>query len=381
MRSEIPSSGVSEMLLAGPRGRRLLLEYALASELARNPVRDEGTFGQAAVLASSRLGPRRRGAGALIGGIQGAAKGKLSKVAPVDVAERLNAVELLEPTPELLRSALAAAVGHARYWQEPDGEDVLTATSEVNLALQRVAEHVAASPLTAWWGTPAATRTQQSVQWDDVPPRPVLGDVRGALRAARDRERAAEGAAREARSAHPAANRSGEWWSRPSQVVPASGRSLFDDSPAGLWFVEDSLGWERAESVSLIVPEGMRVFEIERAADWTQLCARFPLEVSAQKHDDWYRSTARTARWLVPDWAQVAEHYDAVHLQVGAYLAAAGDAIPIDDSSGTASVIAGWNPDETYWFTPDIAYDDEHTRWMLQEHGTDRVWVPDPSES
>lgn len=84
---------------------------------------------------------------------------------------------------------------------------------------------------------------------------------------------------------------------------------------------------------------------------------------------------------MVPDWAQVAEHYDAVHLQVGAYLAAAGVAIAIDDGSGTASVIAGWNPDETSWFTSNIAYGDERHRWRRKEHGTDIVWLPDSPAS
>lgn len=151
---------------------------------------------------------------------------------------------------------------------------------------------------------------------------------------------------------------------------------LFDGSPAGLWYVEDSLGWERAESMRLIVPEEASVFEVEGAADWAELCARFPLEVTAQKRDDWYRTTTRTARWVIPDWAQVAEHYDGVHLQVGAYLAAAGVAIPIDDRSGFASMIAGWNPDETYWFSSDVVNDNECTRWMLEDNGADMVWNP-----
>jgi hypothetical protein len=124
----------------------------------------------------------------------------------------------------------------------------------------------------------------------------------------------------------------------------------------------------------------MRVFEIGSAADWKQLCTWFPREVTAQNRRDRYRSTGPTAHRLVPDWSQVAERYDAVHLQVGAYLTAAGVAITIDDSSETASVIAGWNPDETYWFTPAIEYDDDHTRWKLEDDGTDVVWLPDPTQ-
>lgn len=365
----------SEMLLGGPRGRRLLLEYALSSELTQNPVRDEESFGQAAVLAASRLRAQRRGGGALIGDVLASEKAILSGATPATAAERLNTVELLEPTPDVLRAALAAAVGHAQHWREPDGEDLLIATSEMSLALRRVAEHVAAAQSTAWWSTPSATRTQQSVQWGGDAPRPALGDAREALRAVRDQECDA----REHRRALSAASWSGEWRSCPPRIVPRSSRSLLDGTPGGLWFAEDSIGWDRAESVGLMVPDGLSVFEIESAADWKQLCAWFPLAVNMQRRGDWHSSTARTVHWLVPDWAQVAERYDAVHLQVGAYLAAAGEAITIDDNSGISSVIAGWNPDETYWFTPAIEYDDDRTRWRLEDHGTGLAWLPGPT--
>jgi hypothetical protein len=310
----------------------------------------------------------------LIGDVQENARVKTAGATTDEVAKHLDAVQLLEPTPDILRSALAATVDHACYWQKPDGEDLVAATPEMKPALQRVAKHLAASPFTAWWSTPAPTREQQSVQWDGAPPRPVLSETRGALRAVRDNELAAERDAREQRPTHPATGQSGEWWSRPSQIVPTSSRSLSDGSPAGLWFVEDRLGWDRAESADVIVPEGVRVFEIGGAADWQHLCARFPLEVTAQKGDDWYRATGRKGRWVIPDWSQVAERYDAVHLQVGAYLAAAGVAIAIGESSKTASVIAGWNPDETYWFTS-IGYGDERTRWVLEDNGTSVGWL------
>lgn len=373
------ASRIAESLLAGPRGRRFLLEYALASERARNPVRTEGTFGHAAVHASFSLTPGERSTNASFG--WGASDARMLEVTPAEAAERLNALELLEPTPELLRNALAAAVGNAQYWQAPEGEDLLAATPEMHLGLQRVATQVATSQLTAWWRTSVALAAQHSVQWDDATPRAVLGDVRGALVAARDRERAAEHAARKRRAADPTASWSGEWWSRPPQAMPSSARSLLDGSPAGLWFVEDGLGWERAESVRLTVPEDASVFEVEAAADWAELCARFPLEVTAQKRDDWYLATGHAARWVIPDWVQVAGHYDAVHLQVGAYLAAAGVAIPVDDGSGSASVIAGWNPDETYWFSSDIVYDKERIRWVLEDDGADMVWKPEPTQN
>lgn len=169
MSSRTPTSRIAENLPTGPRGRRFLLEYALASELARNPVRTEGTFGHAAVHTAHRLAPGRMSTSELLG--WNTSDEQPSGVNSAEVVEHLNALELLEPTPELLRRALATAVGNARYWQAPDGEDLLAATPEMQIALERVAEHVAASPLTAWWSTPVAISAQQSVKWEDAPPK------------------------------------------------------------------------------------------------------------------------------------------------------------------------------------------------------------------
>ncbi len=71
--------------------------------------------------------------------------------------------------------------------------------------------------------------------------------------------------------------------------------------------------------------------------------------MTAQKRHDWYRTTGRDGRWVMPDWSRVAEMYGGVHLTVTGYLAAAGTAIDVDDDA--ASVIAGWAPDETHWLT------------------------------
>lgn len=297
-------------------------------------------------------------------------------VSATEVAERLGSVELLKPTPEVLRTTLMVAVDTARYWQEPDGEDHLAVTPEMQPALERVARHVAASPFTAWWCAPVDRYAQYSVLWDAATRRELPNDIHALLRAASDRERANERLAQKKRDPDPTANWSGDWWSTPTRIMPSSARVLSDGSPAGLWFVEDSLGWEHAETTKISVSDDVSALEIKDASDWAELCARFPLEVTAQKRHDWYRTTKHTGRWVAPDWAQVAEHYDGVHLQVGAYLSAAGTAIPIDNSTATASVIAGWNPDETYWFSSDIDYDSEHTRWERADADANIVWAP-----
>lgn len=372
MNSSPLASRIAKLLLAGPRGRRFLLEYALETELQRNPVRTDETFGQAVVYASHRLDPDDMTASAVFGWVT--TNGQPFEVTVEEVAQRLNALGLDEPTPSLLRHALVAAVDSARYWQDPDGADILAATPEMVTELHRVASHIAVSPFITWWYTPVDIWAQYAVRWEDTPLKTIPDNIQATLLAARQEIQNDERQAQAELDADPRLGVGGEWWSHPDFRLPSSTRLLGNGGPAGLWFVEDSFGWERADSVKLIVPPGVRVFEIEGAADWVELCARFPLEVTAQKRREWYSLTGHAGRWVVPDWVQVAAHYDAVHLQVGAYLAVAGVAIPIDDNTGTASLIAGWNPDETYWLSSNIAYGQQYTRWELRDDGTDMVW-------
>ncbi len=120
--------------------------------------------------------------------------------------------------------------------------------------------------------------------------------------------------------------------------------------PVGLMLVEDSLGWERALVTAVDVPAGARVLEIDGPDVWAQLCRRHPLPVTAARRHDWYRATGRgDITWVQPDWAGVADEVDAVHLTVAGYLTTAGRAIPIGQAA--ASVLAGWDPDATYWLT------------------------------
>lgn len=295
-------------LLAGPRGRRSLLEYALLAE-EDSAVDVEHSFRSAVFLASYRLDVDQ-GAGVVMFG-PGAEEARQTVVTAEDVADRLSRVPLPEVTAGVLRSVLAAAVDHAMYWQPPNGEDVLAATASVRGELERIAEHVASTPHAQWWS---------------VPP------------------------------------------------TRSSTRSLFDGTPAALWFVEDGMGWKRAVSRRMRVPSGVRAYEIDGPQAWAQLCREFPVEVTAQKRHDWYRATGRAGRWVVPDWPRVAEQYDGIHLTVRGYLSSAGTAITVDDA--TASVIAGWAPDETYWLTDTAAANgDKAQGWVCDTDGKHPEWT------
>lgn len=75
---------------------------------------------------------------------------------------------------------------------------------------------------------------------------------------------------------------------------------------------------------------------------------------------------------MIPDWPRVAGDYDGVHLSVAGYLGTAGRAIDVGD--GWASVLAGWNPDETVWLHDDVTvlHPDEYA-WRVDDSGG---WTP-----
>ncbi|PND52639.1 MULTISPECIES: hypothetical protein [Rhodococcus] len=358
------AANLTEVLLAGPRGRRLLLEYA---QLADDRARDEHTqdsFSSGVFYATYRIDVAHGTAGVLYG--PGADR-PLPNVSPPEVARQLADVPLPAATETDLRTVLATTTDSARYWQEPEGEDILAATEPMRRELRRVAEHIAASEHAQWWTTAVVRDEQWSLGWAEqhtsVPPvGPALATWRGKVVAEEKR------AARE-RSTDPTAGYSGVWWSAPLGV-PCSTRALGDGSPACLWFVEDSAGENRAGARRQIVPGDVDVFEIEVPGDWAQLCWRFPIEVTAQKRHDWYRTTGRDGRWVLPDWYAVAEVYGGVHLTVAGYLAAAGTAIDVDGDA--ASVIAGWAPDETFWLTDDVHADGDVVAWVRDN--VDETW-------
>lgn len=205
-----------------------------------------------------------------------------------EVAALLDAVPPYAPTEDALLHAMVETVDAARYRQEPDGDDDLAATPEMRLALLRVAQAVVDSPHTQWWSAPMAMDKQWTVQFLDE------------FTAARDRP------------ADPSANWGGNWWSRPSGLAGSTG-AMPGWGPVGLWLVEDRLGEREAVAEQLELPANAHLYEIDSPADWVRL----------------------------------KDKYDGVHLTMGGYLSTAGLAIPLD--GGYATVLAGWEPDTTYW--------------------------------
>lgn len=349
-----------DLLLHGPRGRRLCLELAMQLD----PDVKTAAFWLAYELDSGRGTSRALLTASSSGDIAAPPSAPSSE----ELAARLASLDFAGLENERIQAALERSVDSARYWQEPDGEDVLAGLPVITAALVPVAEQLMAAPGIQWYSQPRRVE-QWAIDWrSSSDPAPLPENPLQTLAEWGRKERAEEERAARELPNDPRANVSGTWWSIPHGLVHTVGQV-----PAALSLVEDSLGWEHATTVP--VRGAGRTLEIRTATDWVTLCRRFPLEVSASRRHDWYRATGRQGRWVIPDWEHVASEWDAVHLTVLGYLNGAMRALQVDTQ--TATVIAGWDPDSTIWLT-DVARESEGPRqaWHRASHG-DR-WTPVP---
>ncbi|WP_062205133.1 hypothetical protein [Demequina salsinemoris] len=354
-------------LMEGPRGRRLCLATML--EWAHHAQGEAGReLAEAVFFASHQLDPRR-GSSATYAlatfAVEGSEPAAMPTCTAADVVRAWAEAPRGHVDEHSLMSALTASIDAARYWQEADGEDALAATDEMRGPLTEVAAAIEANDACAWWSAPVDLTSQWVVEFDypDFPagPQPAVdpGEVLASWSEAIAEE---EIGARHSLPTDPTTNHSGPWWSKPPNALTRTTRSLGADGPAGLWLIEDSHGPQRALVRRAGVPSTANVYEIDGPDAWADLCRRFPLDVTASRRHDWYRTTGEAGPWAIPDWSRVAEHYDAVHLTVAGYLETAGRAIPVGD--GASSVLAGWDPDATYWFTAVRAYADTEETWV-----------------
>ena len=279
----------------------------------------------------------------------------------LDALRAVRPEQVAELDERRVLAELESVVGSAVYWQEPEDDRERQARPEVVAALRPIADAVAAHPAAAWWGEPLDRSAQSHVRYWFKELEPPLDpvDVRPALR--RWRKQRVEAERRLAD--HPRwRSTGGQWWSDPAFSGAAwTTPSLPGPGPLRLYCTEDSMGWERARAHSVVVDERARVFEVDGPEAWARLVDAYPLEVTYGKRGDWWRTTGRDGRWWIPDWAAVAEDYDAVHVTVLGYLATAGRAVP---TPGGATVLAGWGPGHTCWLRPDrLAYTDVVEQW------------------
>lgn len=274
-----------------------------------------------------------------------------------------------------LLPALGDAVEAAMYWQPPDEFDQALGSETARQALGPVARALADSPATRWWADPVALDSQICVQWPGMADRSrPPTDVRGELAAWLSAEVEEEAGAVE-RPADPAANYSGHWWSTPAHsMLVATTRALPGIGAVGLALVEDRLDWREARCLPVTPPRDARVCEIAGPDDWARLVGRYPFDVTRSRRHDWWRAAGWAGTWVIPDYAAVAVDYDGIHLTVLGYLTTAGRALPVDDAR---TMLAGWDPDKTYWLTDSVAFSGEATRWALADDDPAR-WLQAP---
>ncbi|WP_314326123.1 hypothetical protein [Paenarthrobacter ilicis] len=345
----------TDSLLLGPRGRRLCLELAMEADAdVRRAILELG-FDLEPSYSKSRVVRYSLGSVPL----------EPVPTSMLSVAEVANIIAMLDLSlidDDLVQRALPQAVDAARYWQQPDGVAVLADTPEVRVSSARIAEKVLQMPAAQWW-LQDFQPDQWAIDWR-VPgdPTPLPRNPRQTLADWARKERSEELRAVRERPQDPHANYGGEWWSIAHGLV-----QTVPQIPEGLSLVEDSLGWEFATTIP--VSGTGRILEIRSAEEWTDLCRAFPLEVTASRRHDWFRTTGRHGRWVIPDWEQASAQWDAVHLTVIGYLSAAGRALSVDGD--TASVIAGWDPGSTIWLR-DVARENEEPRQFWRSNQEDR---------
>lgn len=310
----------ADRLLAGPRGRRLCFELiAQAADGLTGWVWELMTPepGSAPYLAAGRSWGRALHA------LRSAMPSAKEPTRVRDDADldgftaHLATIDVVLDADRLMR-AFSASADRAMYWQSPDQEDVLCAHPAVIQALRPIAEQVVAHPDACWWSTPAAAEQWWLADSDLTDGEPLADDpweLAG-------------------------------WWSTPMPAAYTT-RAVGDLGPVGLWLEEDAFDHTRYEARLVDVPGA--VLEIDTSDAWIELCRRHPREVPRDMADAWHQVTGRRGRWVLPDWRVVACEWAGVHVQPSAYLAGATRALPVDDTAAT--MIAGWHPDATYWFT------------------------------
>lgn len=150
----------------------------------------------------------------------------------------------------------------------------------------------------------------------------------------------------------------GAWWSTVhSPSIARSTRGPVDGkSCVAAICPEDAFIARRSETKKLHPAEGARVAEIESLQDWVELTSTYPRHLPESAGLGRQPLIGIFAPWVMPDWTRVADQFDAVHISVCAYLAAAYEPVKI---GRCLTILSGWNPDETLWLNDSYHVDPE----------------------
>jgi hypothetical protein len=207
---------------------------------------------------------------------------------------------------------------------------------------------------------------QYFVQWLDQPSTepPGLVDAGETLRSWLRDHHAAE--ADPSLPDDPTSNFGGPWWSTPPPTLISTTRSLSGIGVVGLTLVEDGLGCSEAATWHLRPSPDARVYEIAGPQDWIELADSYPFDVTRTRRQVWFQATGLRGPRAIPNWAAVADDYDAVHLTVAGYLGTAGRVLEV---TGASTVLGGWSPDQTCWLSRSPQQVGPPRRWRVAQDG------------
>jgi hypothetical protein len=257
---------------------------------------------------------------------------------------------------------LAEVAEDAGYWGGAPATDPL-GHPDVIAELHPVAARLAGSAGCRWWWSGIDRGAQRYVQWTARQSPPELASAAKMLRDADAEADEDERRMSSYRNLPAGSGVHGPWWTRPS--VLSTSRRLGRLGAVLLAGQEDGFGDTDAVVWPLTAAGAARVLEVDGPQAWQRLIAAYPRPATATYRHTW-AWTGWDGEWLVPRWPAVARDWDGVHLSVAGYLSTAGRALPV----GTArTLLAGWNPDETYWLTNVLTHVSPPRPW----HNPDRT--------
>ncbi|WP_313813851.1 hypothetical protein [Glutamicibacter sp.] len=363
---------LSDALLKGRRGRGLLLDVLISGD-------DEATrkLSRAVRDASYRLAKRRGdGVARFPRSEEDDVLVNTAELMQEHLAKLVAKVPVPTITAELLREALGRTVDEAVYWEPPHAEDVIFSDPALVEALAPVAQLVNESGILQNWVARSKNDNQWSLHWrgedSDSVWEPGLSPVSQQLEAWKSELLATEHRNRRDLKKSAMNAGSGVWWSNPPGGLFRTFGTFDDGAPIGLYCQEDGYGWREA-SIQRIKPVISKpIFHVEGSEHWIELCRKYPADVSAGRRGSWYQLSGRDGLWVQPDWRAVARDFDGVHLGLPAYLSAAGEELRVSDNY--SSIIAGWNPDETYWFTDRVNFTGNEQFWVVEDQRNNEGW-------
>jgi hypothetical protein len=111
----------------------------------------------------------------------------------------------------------------------------------------------------------------------------------------------------------------------------------------------------------LPVPGVTKVWELDGPRSWTELCDHYPDDTAQTYRDQWRKWGLAQDRVITPNWQQVAQEWDGVHLSMGGVLTTEG--VPLDVGNG-GSMLQGWTCEGTLWL-----------RWTFDPPERLPVWI------